>query len=335
MAMAMKRLIGTVALAAAMLAAPCVSFAQSHPEFVALGRLNAALYKPDAGPSPHIAFLIAHRTGNNLNNNACHELASRGFMVLCFNTRFVNNETIVNWEQTPLDVKAAVEFAREQAGITKVILWGHSGGGPLMGFYQAVAENGLSYCQGLNKLSQCDEDVRGLPPADAIVFAESHPGDGAQALRGINPSLRIVDGKLRVDSALDPFSPANGYNPKGPSRYAPEFRNRYYAAQSKVMNDQIAEVLAKVERMKKGDYPYPDNDVVLVPFSDQAGAARLDQMDPSIPEIMSTAKPEKLLKNDGSIVMQVVKSLEPPILSRPSSIAPLTTARRCRPSRPI
>jgi hypothetical protein len=51
---------------------------------------------------------------------------------------------------------------------------------------------------------------------------------------------------------------------------------------------------------------------VLVPFSDQAGAARLDQMDPSIPEIMSTARPEKLLKNDGSIVTQVVKSLEPP-----------------------
>jgi hypothetical protein len=34
-------------------------------------------------------------------------------------------------------------------------------------------------------------------------------------------------------------------------------------------------------------------------------------MDPSIPEIMSTRRPEKLLKNNGVIVHEVVKSLEP------------------------
>src|SRR5258705_11179807 len=77
------------------------------------------------------------------------------------------------------------------------------------------------------------------------------------------------------------------------------------------MNDQLAQVLAKQMRMTKGDGVYPDDDIVLVPFSDQEGAARLDLMDPSIPEFMSTARPEKLLKNDGSIVMQVVKSMEP------------------------
>jgi hypothetical protein len=301
----------TACAVASILAFTNAALAQSHPEYVPLGRLNAALYKPDAGPAPHIAFLIAHRTGNNLNNNACHELSKLGFMVVCFNTRFVNNETIVDWEETPLDVKAAVEFARAQPGITKVVLFGHSGGGPLMAFYQAVPENGPAYCQGAHKLSQCRDTLRGLPAADGILFAESHPGDGAQALRGINPSLKIVNGKVRVDPALDPFDPKNGYNPSGPSVYAPEFHARYYAAQSKVMNDQIADVLAKVERMKNGDYPFPDNGLVLVPFSDQAGAARLDQMDPSIPEIMHTAKPEKLLKNDGSIVMEVVKSLEP------------------------
>jgi hypothetical protein len=303
------RLLGVCA--AAMLVLSSQALAQSHPEYVPLGRLNAALYRPDTGSAPHIAFLIAHRTGNNLNNNACHELSKRGFMAVCFNTRFVNNETIVNWEETPLDVKAAVEFAKRQPGITKVILLGHSGGGPLMAFYQAVAENGPAYCQGPNKLSQCRDDLRGLPPADGMLFAESHPGDGAQALRGINPSLKIADGKVEVDSSLDPFDPKNGFNPNGPSHYAPEFRTRYYAAQSKVMNAQIAAVQEHFARMTKGDYPYPDNDIVLVPFSDQEGAARLDQMDPSIPEIMHTAKPRKLLKNDGSVVTEVIKSVEP------------------------
>jgi len=32
-------------------------------------------------------------------------------------------------------------------------------------------------------------------------------------------------------------------------------------------------------------------------------------MDPAIPELMSTARPEKLLKNDGKIVTQVIKSV--------------------------
>jgi predicted alpha/beta-fold hydrolase len=83
--------------------------------------------------------VIGHRTANYLNHIACRELSSRGFLALCFNTRFQNNETQVRWEETPLDVKAAVEFVRRQPGITKVILFGHSGGGPLMSFYQAVA----------------------------------------------------------------------------------------------------------------------------------------------------------------------------------------------------
>jgi hypothetical protein len=292
-------------------AAPSSALAQSHPEFVQRGRVSAAIYKPDSGPAPHVAFLIAHRSANNLNNVACRELSQRGFLAFCFNTRFVNNDSIVQWEQIALDVKTAVDYVRTIPGITKVVLLGHSGGSPLMSYYQAVAENGISYCQGANKLVQCGPELANMKPADGLLFAEAHPGDGVQALRGINPSLSIVDGKVRVDPSVDPFDPKNGFNPKGASKYSQEFRTRYYAAQSKVMNDQIARVQAQAAAMKKGEGVYPDDDIVLVPFSDQAGAARLDQMDPSIAEIMSTARPEKLLKNDGSIVTQVVKSLEP------------------------
>ena len=95
-------------------------------------------------------------------------------------------------------------------------------GSPLMSFYQAVAENGVGYCQGPNKLVQCGNDLAGMKPADGLLFAEAHPGDGAQALRGINPSLSIVDGKVRVDPELDPFNPKNGFNPEGASHYPPE-----------------------------------------------------------------------------------------------------------------
>src|SRR2546426_3735050 len=311
----MKPIYYFVVLAAAVAIAANVSLAQSHPEYIALGRISAALYKPDKGPAPHVAFVIGHRTANYLNHIACRELPSRGFLALCFNTRFQNNESQVRWEETPLDVKAAVEFVRRQAGITRVILFGHSGGGPLMGFYQAVAENGPAYCQKPERLVKCADDLRGLPAADAIVFADAHAGNPVQALRSLNPSVTIDGVKRHVDPALDPFDEKNGFNPNGPSHYSKAFQDRYFAAQAKRMNELIDRALAIQERIKKSDYPYPDNDILLIPSGGNPGAgaggdAKLATLDPAIADLQSTARPEKLLKNDGNIVTQIVKSVE-------------------------
>ena len=296
------------------IADPSASFAQSHPEFIALGRVSAALYKPDNGPAPHVGFVIGHRTANYLNHIACRELSSRGFLALCFNTRFQNNESQVRWEETPLDVKAAVEFVRRQPGITKVILFGHSGGGPLMSFYQAVAEKGPAYCQKPERLVKCGDDLRGLPPADAIVFADAHAGNPVQTLRSLNPSVTIDGGKRSVDSALDPFDEKNGFNPNGPSHYSKAFADRYFAAQATRINELIDRALAIQERISKGEYPYPDDDILLIPSGGNPGAgaggdAKLATLDPTIADLQSTARPEKLLRNDGSIVTQIVRSV--------------------------
>src|SRR3989475_4861466 len=311
----MKPIYYFVVLAAAVAIAANVSLAQSHPEYIALGRISAALYKPDKGPAPHVAFVIGHRTANYLNHIACRELPSRGFLALCFNTRFQNNESQVRWEETPLDVKAAVEFVRRQPGITKVVLFGHSGGGPLMSFYQAVAENSPAYCQKPERLVKCGDDLRGLPPADAIVFADAHAGNPVQALRSVNPAVTIDGVKRHVDPALDPFDEKNGFNPNGPSHYSKAFQDRYFAAQAKRMNELIDRALAIQERIKKSDYPYPDNDILLIPSGGNPGAgaggdAKLATLDPAIADFQSTARPEKLLKNDGNIVTQIVKSVE-------------------------
>lgn len=69
-------------------------------------------------------------------------------MVLCMNPRSDNNEAAVRWETIPIDVKAGMDFLKKQPGISKIILWGFSGGGPTMTFYQNVAENGVTVCQG-------------------------------------------------------------------------------------------------------------------------------------------------------------------------------------------
>jgi hypothetical protein len=302
------------ALAAILTLHSSVCFAESHPEYIRLGQLSAALYKPDSGPRPHVAFLIAHRTANYLNHIGCRELSARGFLTLCFNTRFQNNEASVRWEEIPLDVKAAVDFARAQPGITKVILFGHSGGGPLMSFYQAVAEKGPTYCQTPERLVKCSGNLTGLKPADAIVFADAHPGNPVEALRSLNPSVTIDNGKRVVNSGLDAFDPRNGYNPNGPSHYSKQFQDSYFAAQARRMNELIDRALSAQMRMKRGAYPYPDDDIVIIPSGGNpgagpAGGAALAALDPSIRELMSTARPEQLLKNDGTIQTQMIHSV--------------------------
>jgi hypothetical protein len=311
------RFVQIAALAATAGAISSVCFAQSHPEYIRLGRVSAALYKPDSGAAPHVAFLIAHRTADYLNHIGCRELSARGFLALCFNTRFQNNEASVRWEELPLDVKAAIDFARIQPGITKVILFGHSGGGPLMSFYQAVAEKGSAYCQAPERLVKCGEDLSGLKPADAIVFADAHAGNPVQTLRSLNPSVKIEGGKRVVDSTLDPFDSRNGYNPNGASHYSREFEDRYFIAQAKRMNELIDAAFSAQTRIKSHEYPYPDDDIVIIPSAGNpgpgpGGGAALAALDPSVAGLMGTARPEKLLTNDGTIKTQIVHSVAVP-----------------------
>lgn len=94
------------------------SFAQSDPIYVPLpGGVKSTLYKPDSGPAPDVAVLTVHRVSNKLSGLECTELSKRGFMVLCLNTRFDNNEAEMLFETMALDVKQGVDFLKKQPGI--------------------------------------------------------------------------------------------------------------------------------------------------------------------------------------------------------------------------
>jgi len=273
--------------------------AQSNPMYVQFtpGSVKGALYKPDAGPAPHVAVLLIHRTANFLSHIATTELARRGFMVLAMNPRSDNNEAAVHFEDNALDIKSGIEFLRKQPGVTRVVLLGHSGGGPATSFYQAVAEKGVSYCRGPNKLVECDESLAGLPRADGLVLVDAHPGVSVNGLRSLNPAVRDERDPSKIDPSLDPFNPANGYDPGHP-HYSETFKQQYFAAQAQRMNRLID--LAKAAVAKK------DDDVFLVVRGE---GARLMELDPSIHH--STVKPRKLLKNDGTVVTQIVDSVRP------------------------
>jgi hypothetical protein len=285
------------------------SFAQSNPIFVQLGQAKGALYQPDSGPPPRTGIVVMHREANYMNNIACREFSRRGFMVLCMNSRFENNEALVDWELIPLDVAQGVNHLRNVQQMSKVILYGNSGGGVTMSFYQAVAENGPSVCQGPNKLVQCGDNLAGLPPADGIILSDGHPGNPILRLRSINPAINNEKRPEHLHSRLDPFDPSNGYNAKGSSHYSDAFKDRYFKAQAERMNRLIDDALELLQGIEEGKHIYTDDAPFNIPKFD---GARLLSLDPSIRH--TTLFPQKLLKNDGSIVIQVIESIAP---SRP------------------
>lgn len=288
--------------------------AQSNPVYYTSGSVKALYYKPDNNPTPRIGFLIVHRTSNYLSHIGCTELSKRGYGVFCMNTRYENNEFQVDWDRIALDVKIGVEYLRKQPGIEKVILLGHSGGGPTTSFYQAVAEKGLTFCQDPKKLVPCKSDLAGLPPADGIVFADAHPGVPIILLRSLNGSV-LNETPGSFDPSLDPYNPSNGYNPAGPSAYSPDFQQRYFAAQSRRMNALIDNALKRTQQIAAGQGPYPDNDLFALPHGGNpgagpGGASQLHSLDPTI-SLRKTQSPQKLIRNDGTIVRQIVTSVSP------------------------
>jgi hypothetical protein len=295
-------------------ALPANGRAQSHPRYVQFSpaAVKGALYSPDSGPAPHVAILATHRTSNYMGYHGCSELARRGFLVLCMNPRSDNNEALVRWEDNALDVRSGMTFLRAQPGVTKVLLWGFSGGGTTSSFYQAVAENGTNYCKGATKLINCGEALSKLPPADGLILVDANPGNAAMALSRMNGAVindaAIVGQNARpqIDPALDPFSAANGFNPKGASKYSEAFQKAYSAAQAVRMNRLIELAQSRLREIENGTGRFSDDDGFLVA---RAEAAELMLLDPSIHH--TTAHPQKLLKNDGTIVRQVVESVRP------------------------
>ncbi len=296
-----------IALLSGIIGIGTTAHAQSNPTFVQLGRAKGALYKPDSGPEPRTGVIVMHRESNYMNHVACGEFARRGFLVLCMNSRFENSEASVKWESIPLDVAGGVNHLKKLLGTSgKVILFGHSGGAVTMSFYQAVAENGPAVCQGPNKLVQCSDDLKGLSPVNGIIISDGHPGNPILRLRSVNPA--IVDERTgRVDAKLDPFSTKNGFNPNGPSHYSDNFKKNYFAAQSVRMNRLIANAQRQLKDIEAGKAVFSDDAPFDLPGFDNA---RLMSLDSTVRH--TTAQPQKLLKNDGTVVKQIVDSVAPP-----------------------
>ena len=114
--------------------------------YVPLGTgADATVYEPAAAnPKSRTSLIYAHPSGNNFNHPIGRELASRGYRVLMLNTY----GTAESFEAYAPSIAAAIRHLRGLPGVAKVVFVTHSGGGPVMTFYQNVAQNGARACQG-------------------------------------------------------------------------------------------------------------------------------------------------------------------------------------------
>ena len=280
--------------------------------FVPLGNGEPGmLYEPkNPGPKAQIAILAEHSALDYLTHSSCTELSKRGYRVLCVNN---TNDKARNfndgaWDRVMLETKRAMQYLRRVPGVTKIVLWGHSGGASVMTSYQDTAQNGVKACQEAVKIYRCPDTLADMPPADGIILGDANWGIANDVLTAIDPSIGLDTGMKTVDPSLDMFNPANGFNAAG-SHFSPAFIRKFLAAQGKRNNEIVDMALKRAEAIKAGKGAYNDDEMFVVPgalFTQN----KLYTSDLSLLE--HTQKPWPLLHKDGSITTEIVHSVRVP-----------------------
>ena len=106
-----------------------------------------------------IALLFAHPGDSNFNHAAGREMARRGYRILMLNQEDEDNPADTYAPST----SAALKHLRGLAGVEKVVVITHSGGGHHMAFYQNAAENGAKACAGPEKIYPVSSRTRHRP----------------------------------------------------------------------------------------------------------------------------------------------------------------------------
>ena len=169
-------------------------------------------------------------------------LAKAGLHVLCAGSRFAKNDTPLIMEKVLLDLGAYLRRAKDQWGYEKILLCGWSGGGALALFYQSQAER-----PSISRTPAGDPvEVKGLVPADAVIFQAAHLSRAQILSEWIDPSVTDEANPDERDLELDI------YNPKCPNQppYSTQFVARFRAAQLARMRRKTAWVKDTLKRLK-------------------------------------------------------------------------------------
>jgi hypothetical protein len=287
--------------------------------FVRLGQGEpGVLYEPvTPGPKSQIAVFAMHSAGDYLTHSSCTELSKRGYRVLCANNSNSKsgmfNDGVL--DRVLLQAKAAVQYLRNTPGVTKVVLWGHSGGATVMTAYQTIAENGVKICQDAAKVMKCPDTLAGLPPADGVILGDPNWGLSLITVLGIDPA--VVDGKsgMTLNPDLDMFNPKNGFTKTG-ATYSQDFIRRFQAAQAKRYNAMVTQALERSKAIDAGKGYYADDE----PFTIAGASFTENKLYAQDNTLWSrTMKAWPLVHPDGKTTTDIVHTVRVPTLTGSTS----------------
>jgi pimeloyl-ACP methyl ester carboxylesterase len=195
------------------------------------GKSRGILYMPKG--KPRTVVLMAHPRADFSTHYSIPYWVEAGFAAFGFNTRYLNNDTMMIHENLLLDVAAGIRFLREEEGFEKIVMLGNSGGGSLFAYYDSQAHTPAGgRVTAPPGGSPPDLNKFDLPAADGYIALAAHPGQGMVLMSCLDAAVVDESDPLASDPALDMYDERNGFKtPPAESRYAKDFIERYRAAQ--------------------------------------------------------------------------------------------------------
>lgn len=219
----------------------------TSPRIMAGGHPCQGVYTTPKGQRPKTAFIATHYNVDFSEHYIAPYLAARGYGFLGWNTRYRGAEDLFLLEHAVIDIGVGVRWLKEQAGVETVVILGNSGGGSLMGAYQAEA---IAPTLGDLVRGAGLEALNTLPLADLYVSLNAHQGRPDVLTDWMDASVVDENDPTLTDESLNPFNPDNG------PPYSPEFITRYRAAQ-RARNQRITD-WAKAELARLNAAGVPD-----------------------------------------------------------------------------
>ncbi|KAJ9132153.1 Alpha beta hydrolase [Pleurostoma richardsiae] len=261
-----------------------------------------------------------HAEQDYLSFYPCTELPKRGYTVLCANNAASKSGYMsdLNFEDMMLDASYAVQYLRNQTEFKKVILFGHSGGGAMLSQYQNVAENGVSACNGPEKIYPCSDALADLPAADGAIFDDANFGIGPMMVMSLNPAIVDEMTGMEINQSLNLYNVTNGWSSTGSSNYSAQFAESFVDgvnARNTRVNSFAKERLAAINN---GSGLFADDEPFYVPDALYTGNNN-KFFNQDLNYLHHTSYPWKLLHKNGSYTTQIVPSVR--VASTTSSIA--------------
>ncbi|MFT3977493.1 MAG: alpha/beta hydrolase [Sphingomonas bacterium] len=253
------------------------------PRIQAGGHPCQGIYWTPAGKKPKTAVIATHYNVDFTEHYIAPYFARRGFGFLGWNTRYRGFEDQFLLHHAILDIGVGMRWLKEEAGVDRIVILGNSGGGSLMGAYQAEA---IAPTLGHELHGAALEAYNDLIKADLYISLNAHQGRPEVLTDWMDASVVDENDPVATDPSLDPFSEANA------PPYSEEFVTRYRAAQ-RARNQRITD-WCKVELKRLNDAGVPDR---LFPLFRVWGDLRC--MDPSLDP--STRKPRWCYRGDPAI----------------------------------